>query len=255
MRQHPADILPLVPGVHEHVQILGHPKLGHIRRRIAKVGKQRVLPVLVREGEVGAEDGVAAVDLGVGQPEDLLAGDGPRTVGGHHHIGDVGLAAERDDARFEDALGAADVVVLDHAVAKRKLDADLLGVVEYDLVQLPAVAGVLPPEVVRLQDPVLLPDDSPVGLAGLEPVTLVDAQPHEVPADPAILPALDDAAPVGEEVDDVAVRLACRVCFDDGHVHAAFAALDGRRQSAETGPDDQDVEFLARRHGGYRRMR
>ena len=67
--------------------------------------------------------------------------------------------------------------------------------------------GELLPEVTRFQDPRLLENQPAVVLVVLEFVPLIDADGHEFPGYTSVVPFLDYAAAVGEEVDYVPVFL------------------------------------------------
>lgn len=237
VREDPAQVSPLPPRVHEHVQVRAHPQPGHVGALPAEGRQQRVGAVGVGEAVVGAVDGIARVDLGLGQAEHLLARQALGAVGG-----DDDVAEDLDARRGGDAALVLVVEVARDLLAEAHLDADLGGVVAHDLVHLAAVAGEHAVVVVLLEEEGLGEEEGAVVLEVVERVRVVEADLEQPAHDSAVGPPLHVQPAVGREVEDVAVVAAGGVRFDEDRVHAPEPAFDGRRQACKAGTDDDDAE-------------
>lgn len=238
VREDPADVLALLPRVHEHVQVRPHPQPRHVRALPAERGHQRVLAVLVGEVVVGAVDGVAGVDLRLGQPEHLFARQRLGAVRGDDHMAEYLLARRDDHAQL-----LVRIEIPHHLLPEPHLDADLLGVVADDLVHLAPVPGEQSVVVFGLQEEGFGEEQRAVVLVVVERVRVVEAEFEQFADDFAVGPPLEVHAAVGREVQDVAVVAARGVRLDQDRVHAPETAFDGRREAGESGTDDDDTQI------------
>lgn len=194
--------------------------------------------MLFRQLIVGPVDGVSTVYPGVWQAKDLLTSDGSRAISCDDNVARITNSTRGNDARL------VPIHVGDDLITELELNTDGLCVVHNDFVHLSSMSSILPPEVVGFQNPVLFPDQGPVGFEVLKLVALVDALLHELAAHAPVVPLLYNSSAVGEEVDDISVRSARWVGLDYGSLHAADLAFDRCRETAEATPYNDDFQLV-----------